>query len=61
MQGIAKALVKGVKFGRKAKLTEVQVDTTRSEHESGLKISELMRKYGLGKASVYRYMGISIN
>jgi len=55
-EGIAKALDNGVKFGRKAKLTDGQVDAMRVERKSGLKISELMSKYGLSKASVYRYL-----
>ncbi|MFK5949687.1 MAG: recombinase family protein [Methylococcales bacterium] len=58
MEGIAKALDNGVKFGRKAKLTDDQISTMRVERESGLKISELMSKYSLSKASVYRYLKV---
>jgi len=60
MEGIAKALDKGVKFGRKAKLTDYQISAMRSERESGLKISELMNKYGLSKASIYRYLNVEV-
>jgi len=56
MEGIAKALDNGVKFGRKSKLNSEQLSTMKSERDSGLKISELMNKYNLSKASVYRYL-----
>lgn len=56
MEGIAKALDNGVKFGRKAKVTDEQIEAIREERESGLKISELMNKYSLSKASVYRFL-----
>jgi len=56
MDGIAKAQEKGIQFGRKAKLTEDQIDALKADRESGLKISEIMTKYTLSKASVYRYL-----
>lgn len=49
MEGIAKALDKGVKFGRKSKLTTEQINTMKEERETGLRISELMSKYSLSK------------
>lgn len=56
MEGIEKAQDKGVKFGRKSKLTNDQVAAMKSERESGFTLSELMRKYGLSKVSIYRYL-----
>jgi DNA invertase Pin-like site-specific DNA recombinase len=54
MEGIAKA--KGVQFGRKPKLQEREIDQLRRERENGAKISELMSKYSISKASVYRLL-----
>jgi len=56
MDGIAKAQEKGVQFGRKAKLSDQQIEALKVDRESGLKISEIMTKYSLSKASVYRYL-----
>jgi len=53
MEGIAKAKEKGVRFGRKSKLQERQIAALRRERGEGMKISELMSKYSLSKASVY--------
>ena len=56
MEGIAKAKEKGVKFGRKAKLKSDEIIEMRRERESGVKISDLMAKYSLSKASIYRLL-----
>ena len=56
MEGIAKAKEKGVHFGRKAKLTDDQVEQMKQDRVDGLLIKELMKKYSLSKASVYRLM-----
>ena len=56
MEGIAKAKEKGVQFGRKAKLMSDEVIEMRRERESGVKIADLMAKYSLSKASVYRLL-----
>ena len=56
MEGIAKAKEKGVQFGRKPKLREREIDQLRQERENGAKISELMSKYSISKASVYRLL-----
>ena len=56
MEGIAKAKEKGVRFGRKAKLSDADVGRLQAERESGVKISDLMAKYSLSKASVYRLL-----
>ena len=59
MEGIVKAKEKGVQFGRKAKLTEEQVISLRMEREQGIKISVLMDRYSLSKASIYRLLAQS--
>jgi DNA invertase Pin-like site-specific DNA recombinase len=56
MEGIAKAKEKGVQFGRKAKLFDEEVKAMRRERQEGLKIAELMVKYKISKASVYRLL-----
>ena len=54
MEGIAKAKEKGVQFGRKAKLSEDDLRKLKIDKESGIKVSSLMERYSLSKASVYR-------
>ncbi|MES9964831.1 MAG: recombinase family protein [Candidatus Sedimenticola sp. 20ELBAFRAG] len=56
MEGIKKAKNLGVAFGRKAKLTDEQVQEMRSKRESGVLIKDLMNEYGISKASVYRLL-----
>ena len=56
MEGIAKAKEKGIQFGRKAKLDDRQIREMRRDRESGIKIKELMNRYSLSKASVYRLL-----
>jgi DNA invertase Pin-like site-specific DNA recombinase len=56
MDGIQKAKEKGVKFGRKKKLTKQQRDELRKRRQKGELIKDLMKDYGLSKASVYRYL-----
>ncbi len=57
MDGIQKAKERGVRFGRKKKLTLRQIDELRHRREQGALIRTLMQDYGLSKASVYRYLG----
>jgi DNA invertase Pin-like site-specific DNA recombinase len=52
--GIAHARKNGVKFGRKKALTDDQVLEMRQKRSEGVKIKELMSRYALSKASVYR-------
>ncbi|MEW8611814.1 MAG: recombinase family protein [Candidatus Thiodiazotropha sp.] len=56
LEGIAKAKKRGVAFGRKATLTDEQVQEMRSKRESGVLIKDLMAEYQLSKASVYRLL-----
>ena len=57
--GITKALEKGVKFGVKAKLTDLQVQQMKIDRETGMLIKDVCVKYGLSKASVYRLLGVN--
>jgi DNA invertase Pin-like site-specific DNA recombinase len=57
MDGILKAKEKGVKFGRKKKLTKQHRGELRKRRQQGELIKDLMADYGLSKASVYRYLG----
>jgi DNA invertase Pin-like site-specific DNA recombinase len=59
MDGIQKAKEKGVKFGRKKKLTKKQRDELRKRRKKGDLIKDLMKDYGLSKASVYRYLNLN--
>lgn len=56
VEGIAKAQANGVKFGRKAKISSLQIIKLRDKRENGALIKELMLEFGLSKASVYRYL-----
>jgi DNA invertase Pin-like site-specific DNA recombinase len=56
MEGIKKAKEKGVRFGRKAMLTNDQIYEMRSKRDSGHLIRELMSEYNLSKSSVYRLL-----
>ena len=56
MEGIKKAKEKGVRFGRKAMLTDDQINEMRSKRDSGHLIYELMSEYGLSKSSIYRLL-----
>jgi DNA invertase Pin-like site-specific DNA recombinase len=52
--GIALAKRRGVQFGRKVALTQVQVMELRKKRSEGMKIVELMDSYKVSKASIYR-------
>lgn len=56
--GIAKAKEMGVKFGRKALLSDEQAAELRKRRAEGVLIKTLMAEYGLSKASVYRYLAL---
>ena len=56
MDGIKKALANGVSFGKKKKLETAQIISLKQEREQGVKIKDLMKKYNLSKASIYRYL-----
>lgn len=56
LEGIEKAKEKGVQFGRKAKLSEDEVQDMRQKRSDGVLVKDLMKDYGLSKASVYRML-----
>ena len=56
LEGIEKAKEKGVQFGRKAKLSDDEVQEMRQKRADGVLIKDLMLGYGISKASVYRLL-----
>ena len=57
MDGIIKAKQRGVRFGRKKKLTNKQVIELKRRRDEGVLIKSLMTDYDISKVSVYRYLG----
>ncbi len=57
MEGIGKAKENITRFDRKAKLSNKSIASLRNDRQSDLKIRELMIKYLLSKASIYRLLG----
>ena len=55
-EGRQAALSRGVRFGAPKKLQTKQVEEMREKRKVGVLIKDLMREYGLSKASVYRLM-----
>lgn len=56
MDGINRALLRGVKFGQKKKLSEKKVYDLKDKRSKGMNIKELMYEFSLSRASVYRYL-----
>ena len=56
MDGIKKAKQAGIRFGARAKLSDAQITEMKAGRENGMLIKDLMKKYSLSKASVYRYL-----
>jgi DNA invertase Pin-like site-specific DNA recombinase len=54
--GIAKAKDNGIKFGAKSKLSDEQVEELKQKRSDGALIKDLMTRYNLSKASVYRLL-----
>ena len=59
MQGIALAKRNGIKFGRKTALSSDQIAEMRSLRSDGIKIVDLMTRFKVSKASVYRALSSS--
>jgi DNA invertase Pin-like site-specific DNA recombinase len=55
-QGVALAKRNGVRFGRRAVLSDSQARALRARRCEGAKIAELMSEFSLSKATVYRYL-----
>ncbi len=56
MEGITKAKERGVAFGRKNQLSAEDIEQLRTDRKNGVLIKDLMRKYRLSKATIYRYL-----
>lgn len=56
MDGIRKAKERGVKFGKRKKLSPEQIAELYRKREQGVLIKTLMNEYDISKASVYRYL-----
>jgi DNA invertase Pin-like site-specific DNA recombinase len=56
MDGIRKAKERDVAFGRQRSLSAQEVDALREKRSGGALIKDLMREYGLSKATIYRYL-----
>jgi len=53
-EGIAKAKQKGIRFGRKPKLTDAVRAQIRKLREDGMAIGDIRTNTGLGRSTVYR-------
>lgn len=53
-EGIEKAKQKGVKFGRREKLTASQLQELRAAHGAGETRQELMKRFDISKSTFYR-------
>jgi len=58
-EGLAKARQRGVKLGRRVKLTPELVQAVRHSRAQGATINRLINQYAISKASVYRALGQS--
>jgi DNA invertase Pin-like site-specific DNA recombinase len=61
MDGIAVAKAKGIQFGRKRSLTDDQISEMKVLRSEGVEIDELMVRYGMSKASVYRALAPTVH
>jgi len=52
--GIARALERGAKFGRKTKLTDDKLKEIKRLRETGLSYNKISKEVGLGHATVYK-------
>jgi len=56
-EGIARARQRGVRFGRRPKLTEAQINELRTAHKAGEPRQALMQRFGISKTTFYRICG----
>lgn len=52
--GIKSALNKGIKFGRKPKLSKSAIQQVKQDRASGKTVAEIQKTYNIGRATVYR-------
>lgn len=57
MDGIKKAKDRGVQFGKRPALTTEQIAELRQRRADGTLIKDLIARYSLSKATIYRYLG----
>ena len=55
-EGIARALNKGIKFGRRSTVSQEDIQEMKGLKQEGIKVKVLMDKYGLSKESIYRLL-----
>lgn len=55
-EGRDAAMERGVKFGRKQKLTEDQQQDVRARHQQGVSIRKLAAEYGVGRPTIDRVL-----
>lgn len=55
-EGIAKALSKGIKFGRKSTVSAKQIQEIKDKRAQGMLIRELMKEYNFSRSSIYRLL-----
>lgn len=55
--GIKSAIDKGVKFGRKPKLSKSAIEEIKADRKNGKSVSEIQETYNIGRATVYRALG----
>lgn len=53
--GLEAAIERGVKLGRKAKLTEEEVNKIRQMRKAGISIKEITEYFNIGRTTYYRY------
>ena len=56
MEGIRKAMSRGVRFGARRQLSDEQIADMKRKRESGVLIRDLMEEHKLSKVSIYRYL-----
>lgn len=56
MDGIKKAKDRGVQFGKRPALSEIQIAELREKRADGTLIKDLTAHYSLSKATIYRYL-----
>ncbi|WP_299555879.1 helix-turn-helix domain-containing protein [uncultured Tateyamaria sp.] len=56
MDGIRKAKDRGVRFGKQPALNSEQITELRERRAQGTLIRDLIVRYGLSKATIYRYL-----
>ncbi len=53
-EGMERAKQKGVRFGRKPKLTDLEIEELRAAHRAGEEPKALMERFGISKTTFYR-------